>query len=380
MAVRRPSRLYLSPPSASASDRAAVLSALDSGWIAPLGPDVEALESALMALTRRRHAVALVSGTSALHLGLLALGVGPGANVLVPTLTFAASAFAVAYTGASPAFVDVEERSWGVDPELLHDVLRRRASAGRLPAAIITVDLFGRTCDYDTILPICAEYDVPVLADAAEAVGATHGATPAGGLGHASVLSFNGNKMVTTSGGGALLTDDSRIAEAVRHRATQSRLPAPWYEHDEIGFNYRLSNLLAALGRSQLARLPELVARRRQIRDRYASGLADLPGVSVGGDPPWGRSNAWLTTVRFSGDLHPGAPERVRLALEEANIESRPVWKPMHQQPVFAQAESHLRGVADRIFAEGLCLPSGSGMSDEDVDVVVGIVRETISE
>jgi dTDP-4-amino-4,6-dideoxygalactose transaminase len=240
------------------------------------------------------------------------------------------------------------------------------------------VDIFGRTCDYDAILPICDEYGVSVLCDSAEALGASHGARPAGALGAVAVFSFNGNKIITTSGGGALVTDDPEIARKVRKWATQSREPYPWYEHEEIGFNYRLSNVLAALGRSQLARLPQIIEKRRSIRDRYATALEALPGVTVMGDPPWGKWNGWLTTVRFDATLHPDAPTRVREALEMVDIESRPVWKPMHQQPVFRTAESTITGVADRIFLEGLCLPSGTAMCEADVDRVIDVLVATI--
>ena len=248
-----------------------------------------------------------------------------------------------------------------------------------LPAACITVDVFGRTCDYDRILEVCARYGVPVLADAAEALGATHGSSAAGSFGQSAVFSFNGNKIMTTSGGGMLVTDDEETAQKVRFWATQSREPFPWYEHEEIGFNYRMSNILAALGRAQLARLPEMIESRRAIRQIYSELLSVVPGVSVIGDPPWGRSNAWLTIVRFDKHLHPDAPRRVREALESHNIESRPVWKPMHQQPVFAGSMSYLTGVADEIFADGLCLPSGAAMSDDDVARVAEIVIAELS-
>jgi dTDP-4-amino-4,6-dideoxygalactose transaminase len=379
-AQHRPSspRLYLSPPCCGDEEVQSVQEAIRSGWVAPLGPEVDALEAELAQVACRDHAVALSSGTAALHLGLLALGIRPGDEVVIPTMTFGATAFAVTYAGASPVLLDVEEGSWNLDPDVLAGFLAARAKEGRRPAAVIPVDVFGRTCDYDAILPICQEYGVPVLCDSAEALGASHGARPAGALGAAAVFSFNGNKIITTSGGGALVTDDPEIARKVRKWATQSREPYPWYEHEEIGFNYRLSNVLAALGRSQLARLPEIMEKRRSIRDRYATALEALPGVTVMGDPPWGKWNGWLTTVRFDSSLHPDAPRRVREALEMVDVESRPVWKPMHQQPVFRAAESTITGVADRIFLEGLCLPSGTAMTDADVDRVIDVVLATI--
>ena len=369
-----PQRIYLSPPCAGPLEAYALVAALETGWVAPLGPEVDAFEVELAQAAGRAHAVALSSGTAAIHLGLMTLGVSLGDEVVVPTMTFGATAFAVTYTGAAPVFLDIEEHSWNLDPEVLRGFLAQRASAGRLPAAVVTVDVFGRTCDYDAILPLCAEYGVPVLADAAEALGATHGSAPAGSMGAAAVFSFNGNKIITTSGGGVLVTDDPEIARKVRHWATQSREPFPWYEHEEIGFNYRMSNILAALGRAQLSRLPSIVERRRAIRDRYAARLSLVPGVMVMGDPPWGTWNGWLTTVRFDPAVHADAPTRVREALEAENIETRPVWKPMHQQPVFAEAESVLTGVADAVFETGLCLPSGTAMTDDDIDRVLGVM------
>lgn len=374
-----PVRLFMSPPTVSADDEQAVAEALASGWVAPLGPQVDAFEADLGRVSGRAEAVALSTGTAALHMGLLAVAVGAGDDVIVPTLTFGATAFAVTYTGAAPIFVDVEEASWNLDANLLERVLRDRAQAGRLPKAIVTVDVFGRTCDYDRILLLANDYGIPVLVDAAEALGATYKERPAGSMGRAAVFSFNGNKIITTSGGGALVTDDPSVVGKVRKWATQSREPMPWYEHEEIGYNYRLSNILAALGRAQLSRLPDIIQRRRAIRDRYASAFEGMAGVTVMGDPPWGRWNGWLTTVRFDRRHWPDAPNLVREALECHNIEARPVWKPMHAQPVFREAEAYLTGVADAIFAEGLCLPSGTGMTDEDVDRVAGIVCQMLA-
>jgi len=372
------SRVYLSPPSVQTEDEIALVSAARSGWVAPVGPELDDFESDLAIASQRRLAVALSSGTAAIHLGLLALGVKAGDEVLVSDLTFAATAFAIAYIGACPVFLDIEEASWNLDPEVLSTTLERRCLEGRLPAAVVTVDAFGRTCNYGAILPLCEEYGIPVLVDAAEALGATHGARSAGSMGAAAVFSFNGNKIVTTGGGGALVTDDLEIARKVRHWSTQSREPFPWYEHEEIGFNYRMSNILAALGRTQLSRLGEIVERRRAIRDRYWEGLSATPGITVMGDPPWGTWNGWLTTVLFDSTLMPEAPTLVREALEAVNIESRPVWKPMHQQPVFGKADRFLTGVSDRIFAEGLCLPSGTAMANEDIDRVVEVVLASL--
>ncbi len=367
-------RMYLSPPSVTELEVEAATAAIRSGWVAPLGPQVDSFEAEVCAFTGMPHAVALSSGTAAIHLGLQALGVKPGDDVLVPTLTFGATAFAVTYTGARPVFLDVEETSWNLDPELLATVLDDRSARGNLPAAIIPVDLFGRTSDYAAIMRIATAHGVPVLEDAAEALGSSHGDRAAGSFGRAGTFSFNGNKIMTTGGGGMLVSDDPDLVSRVRFWATQSREPFPWYEHEEIGYNYRLSSVLAAIGRAQLARLPTMIERRRAIRARYAERLAALEGIAIVMDPPWGAGNAWLTNARFDLTLHLDAPNRVREELERSNIESRPVWKPMHQQPVFAGAESHLTGAADRIFADGLCLPSGVDMTDEDVDLVSDLV------
>lgn len=355
-----------------------VTAAIQSGWVAPLGPDVDAFEEELRSFVGVDHALALSSGTAALHLGLLGLGVRPGDEVIVATLTFGATAFAITYVGARPVFLDVEEQAWGLDPEVLESVLAQRARAGSRIAAIVPVDLYGRPADYDAILPIAQRYGVPVLVDAAESLGAHHGGRSTGSMGAAGVYSFNGNKIMTTSGGGMLVSDDEALIAKARFRSTQSRESVPWYEHNEVGYNYRMSNLLAALGRAQLIRLPEMIARRQAIRARYEAGLGVLPGVTVTADPPWGESNSWLTTVTFDSSLPAGVADHVRRALGAERIESRPIWKPMHLQPVFRDHEAHLTGVADRVFEQGLCLPSGVGLSDGDVDRVVDAVVRAV--
>jgi len=356
-----------------------VTAAIQSGWVAPLGPDVDAFEAEIESFVGVGNALALSSGTAALHLGLLGLGVRPGDDVIVATLTFGATAFAVTYAGARPVFLDVEEEAWGLDPELLETVLAERARKGTQVAAIIPVDLYGRPADYEAILPVAQRYGVPVLVDAAESLGSRHGGRATGTMGAAGVFSFNGNKIMTTSGGGMLVSDDEALIAKARFRSTQSRESVPWYEHNEIGYNYRMSNLLAALGRAQLARLPEMMARRQAIRARYEASLGSLPGVSVTGDPRWGTGNSWLTTVTFDSSLPTGTPDHVRQVLNAQRIESRPIWKPMHLQPVFRDNEAHLTGVADRVFAQGLCLPSGVGLSDADIDRVIESVTAALA-
>jgi pyridoxal phosphate-dependent aminotransferase EpsN len=364
------SRIFLSPPDVRPLERELLLAALDSGWVAPVGPDLDAFEAELAARCGADHAVALSSGTAALHLGLLLAGVQPGDDVLVPTLTFAATANAVTYCGARPCFIDSEPSTWNVAPDLLAEELDDRCRAGRLPAAVITVDLYGQCADHDAILPLCAEHGVPLIEDAAEALGASWGGRPAGSFGELSVLSFNGNKLITTSGGGALLTDDADRADRARYLATQARQPMAHYEHTEVGFNYRLSNLLAAFGRGQLATLDDRIERRRHIRERYAEVVAEVDGVALAPIDGRGTSNHWLTCITLDPEAAPTTPEGARLALEQHDIEARPVWKPMHLQPVFEANPARTDGTADALFATGLCLPSGSGMSDGDLDRV----------
>ena len=370
--------ILLSSPDVGPLEREALLRAFDSGWVAPAGPELAAFEADLSALTGWAGTVAMSSGTAALHLALLTQGVQPGDEVLVSSFTFAATANAVTYTGATPKFLDSENVSWNLDPQLLADELAAADAAGRLPAAVVAVDLYGQCADYDAIVPLCAQYGVPLVEDAAEALGSTHGGRAAGTLGDIGILSFNGNKIITTSGGGALLSPDPAVADRVRYLATQARQPAVHYEHTDIGFNYRLSNLLAAMGRAQLERLPAMSARRLAINEHYRRELAEVDGLAFMPIAPWstpdrgGHWNGWLTCVTFDDSAH---RDRVQAALSAVDIESRPLWKPMHLQPVFAAAPSRVNGTSERLFDHGLCLPSGSVLSDAQVDRVVTVVR-----
>lgn len=378
MAVTSPEpRRFLSAPQAIPADLRAVQSALESGWIAPIGPALLAFEENVASYLGVSHAVGLSSGTAAIHLGLKYLGVLPGDYVLVPTLTFAATAFAVTYLGAEPVYIDSDD-SWNMDPEQARIALEVLVKEGHCVRAALPVDLYGSPANYGELLPLFEEFGVAVFEDAAEGIGGEFGSRKLGGLGRGSALSFNGNKILTTSGGGMLVTDDADFAAKVRFWATQSREDYPWYEHEEIGYNYRLSNILAALGCSQLERIDATVARRRELRDLYRVGLEAVDGIWVQQDPPWGRSNAWLTVVRFDLERCVDAPTRVREALEESNIESRPIWKPMHQQPVYAGARSYLSGAADSIYASGLCLPSGPGITSSDIDEICSIINQTL--
>lgn len=355
-----------------------MVAAMNSGWIAPAGPALLDFEESVATYVGRLHAVAMSSGTACLHLGLKYLGVQPGDFVLVPDVTFAATAFAVAYLDAIPYFIDVDNAFGNVDPELLERAVRDIRSGGGRVAAAIPVDLYGTPVDYSALAGQLEELEVPILEDAAESLGSQVGSASTGSFGRASIVSFNGNKILTTSGGGMLLTDEREFATSVRKWSTQSREDVLWYEHEEIGYNYRMSNLLAALGASQMKRIDQIVEHRRSVREWYRARLSGLTGVSVLKDPPWGRSNAWLTVVRFDEVAHPSAPERISASLEAENVESRPVWKPMHQQPVFKDAPSLLTGSADRWFREGLCLPSGPGITEEHVDRICSVVSSEL--
>ncbi len=347
-----------------------MLRALRSGWVAPVGPEVDAFEREVAERSAVRHAVAVSSGTAALHLALIALGVGPGQVVVVPTLTFVASANAVVYTGAEPVFVDCDPQTGNLDPELLYVLLARLAREGHRVGAVMPVDLFGLCADYDAVLRVCSAHGVPLICDAAEAFGATYRGRPAGSFGDAGALSFNGNKIMTTSGGGMLLTDSPEIANRCRYLATQARQPVSHYEHTEIGYNYRLSNVLAALGRAQLRRLDDMIARRRRLRERYRKVFAAVPGVRILGDGDEG-ANGWLTAIVVDPAAAGWRSAELGARLAGHDIESRPVWKPLHRQPVFRGARAELSGAAERLSGNGLALPSGSALDDTQIERVV---------
>lgn len=373
--VPSPDRILLSTPHLGPDEEALVLEALRSNWIAPLGPMVDAFEQEFASRVGSSHAVALSSGTAALHLALIGAGVGPGDEVLVSTLTFAGSVNPIVYVGARPVLVDSEERSWNLDPALLEEILTARARSGRLPKAVVPVHLYGQPAEMPRIMEICGRFGVPVIEDAAESLGASCDGRDPGTFGQSGVFSFNGNKVITTSGGGMLVTEDAALAGLVRKLASQARDPAPHYQHSMIGYNYRLSNLLAALGRGQLRQLDARVATRRAHFAAYADALAGIPGVAFMPEAPWGTHSRWLTTLT----LDPGSgltPAGVAASLDRAGIESRPVWKPMHLQPVFADCEVIGGDVSARLFRDGLCLPSGSNLSAGDRDRVIEAFRE----
>lgn len=372
-------RIFLSAPDVGEQEQRAVLEAMQSGWVAPAGPDLDAFEREVAERVGVRFAVGLSSGTAALHLALASWGVGPGDVVPVSTLTFAATVNAIRYVGAEPYFIDSAPESGNMNPALLAEALASLTAAGRRVPVLIPVDLLGKCADYSRIEPIAAEYGARVLSDAAEAFGASHDGRSAGSFGDAAVLSFNGNKIMTTSGGGMLLTDDEGLAAHVRKLSTQAREPVEHYEHTEVGFNYRLSNILAALGRAQLGRLDDMVKRRREWRERYRLLFAGQSGVRILGEVGDDSDNCWLTAIVVDPDASARSAADLGAALARQDIESRPIWKPMHVQPVNHGFSGTLDGTAERIFAHGLTLPSGSSMTDDDFvrieNVVEGVTR-----
>lgn len=363
--------IHMSAPDVGALEEQAVLAALRTGWIAPAGPDLNAFEAEIAQRVGVDHAVGLSSGTAGLHLGLLALGVQPGDVVVTSTLTFVATANAIVYTGAEPFFIDVDETTGNMDAALMGQAVESLQRSGKRVGAIVPVDLLGKAADYNAIRAIAAHYDVPVLADAAEALGATHQGEPAGSFGDAAVLSFNGNKIMTTSGGGMLLTKNRAVADKVRYLSTQARQPVAHYEHTDIGYNYRLSNLLAALGRAQLTRLDEMIACRRQLRQQYRQWCDTIPGATIFGGQLDQEDNCWLTAILLDPKRHPGAVQGLIAAMASSGIETRRLWKPMHLQPVFAGAGGLLTGSAERLFESGVTMPSGSNMTQAQMHRVV---------
>lgn len=371
------SRIFLSKADVTDVEERYVLDAMRSGWVAPLGPEVDRFEAEIAERVGVAHGLALSSGTAALHLALLETGAGPGRTVVVPSMTFAASANAAVYTGADLVFVDADADDGNVDPALLIEAVDRLRADGTDIAAVMPVDLFGRTADYGAFAGALAEREIPMVEDAAEALGARYDGRAAGSFGIAAGLSFNGNKIMTTSGGGMLVSDDAELIARCRYLSTQARQPAPYYQHTEIGYNYRLSNILAALGRAQLSRLEEMTARRRAHRAHYRAALSGVPGVRfLGENPQPGDSveNCWLTCITLDPQVTGTDPDTVIRALNAAEIEARYLWKPMHLQPVFAGNRSFVTGASEKLFSTGVTLPSGSALSDADIDRVIEVL------
>jgi dTDP-4-amino-4,6-dideoxygalactose transaminase len=409
-------RILLCLPHLSGNEKQFIDAALKDNWVVPLGPDVNAFEDDLKAFVGgNREIVALSSGTAAIHLALLDLGVGVGDEVIVQSFTFCASANPVSYLGATPVFVDSEADSWNMDPELLEQaIVDRIDKTGHAPRAIIVVYLYGMPARIDEIMAVAAKYDIPLIEDAAEGLGSRFDGRVCGTFGRFGVLSFNGNKMITTSGGGAVICRDAEDKKRILFYATQAREAYPYYQHEHIGYNYRLSNISAAIGRGQMTILDEHIAHHRHVHDLYRELLADVPGITLHENPsPRYDSNFWLSTVTIDPELKVAGQEKayaqavtaavggaagvthaassthtdhepnanveaLRLALDRANIESRPLWKPMHRQPVFANAPAYVNGVSESLFARGLCLPSGPAVTDEHVRYIVDTMRAAI--
>ena len=367
-------RLFLSPPHMSGLEQDFIAEAFASNYIAPLGPQVDAFEQEFAEKTGISNAVALSSCTAALHLALHVAGVRDGDEVIASTLTFIGSVSPITYLGGIPVFIDSDGLSWNMDTELLAEAIHSCSKNNRLPKAVVPTDLYGQCCDLDRILEICSPFDIPVIVDAAESLGATYRGRCSGAGAWSAAYSFNGNKIITTSGGGMLASDDADLIAQARFLSQQARDAAPHYEHSKIGFNYRMSNILAAIGRGQLAVLDERVNAKRRVFEKYQVALKDVAGLEFMPEAPYGQSNRWLTVVLISPDQFGADREAVRLALEKENIEARPVWKPMHLQPVFEGRRCVGGSVAEDLFRRGLCLPSGTAMSDDDIQRVASVI------
>jgi dTDP-4-amino-4,6-dideoxygalactose transaminase len=367
--------ILLSTPHMGKEEFQFVQEAFDTNWIAPIGPHVDAFEQEFCQVVGAIHAAAVSSGTAALHLALKLVGIEPGDEVVCSTLTFIATANPITYLGAKPVFIDSDRASWNMDPILLQDFLDKRASLGKLPKAVILVHLYGQSADIESILAICQQYEIPLIEDAAEALGATYKDRSPGTFGRIGIYSFNGNKIITTSGGGMLVSDDADLVAKARFLATQARDPAPHYQHSEIGYNYRLSNVLAGIGRGQLLVLKDRVNARRHNFEVYNQALGHLPGIEFMPEADFGRSTRWLTCLTIDPISFGTDREQVRLSLSDRNIEARPVWKPLHLQPVFSGCECMEGAVSEALFDRGLCLPSGSNLKLDDLERVIQVIK-----
>ena len=363
--------ILLSTPHMGEQELEFVKEAFETNWIAPVGPHVDAFEPEFCQVIGVRHAAAVSSGTAALHLALRLIGVEAGDEVFCSTLTFIATASPITYLGAMPVFIDSDRTSWNMNPDLLREALEQRAKIGKLPKALVLVHLYGQSADIDPILEVCNAFEVPLIEDAAESLGATYKRRSPGSFGKVSIFSFNGNKIITTSGGGMLVSDDPDLVSKARFLATQARDPAPHYQHSEIGYNYRLSNVLAGIGRGQLRVLKQRVQARRRNFEVYQQALGKLPGIEFMPEAVFGRATRWLSCITINPAEFGANREQVRSSLAEQQIEARPVWKPLHLQPVFAGCESIGGAVSEDLFKCGLCLPSGSNLTNEDLERVI---------
>ena len=373
-------KIWMSSPHMGGMERKYVEDAFDTNWIAPLGPNVNGFEHDLeLFLDHECHVAALSSGTAALHLGLVLLGVQPGDEVICQSMTFSATANPIAYLGATPVFVGSESDTWNISPILLEEAIIDRIAKGKKPKAIIPVHLYGMPAKMDEIMAISLKYQIPVLEDAAEALGSHIRGRKCGTFGEIAVLSFNGNKIITTSGGGALVSSNSKIVHDARFLATQARDEAPHYQHSQIGYNYRMSNLCAGVGRGQMQVLAERIEQRRNIYKKYAQLLSGKKGIELVSEPEGYFSNRWLSTILVRPDETGFTREDLRLAFEKENIESRPLWKPMHLQPVFEKYPYYGNGTSDRLFRDGLCLPSSSNLTEHDMDRIFEVMESKLA-
>ena len=367
--------ILLSTPHIGNQELEFVKEAFDTNWIAPIGPHVDAFEQEFCQVTGASYAAAVSSGTAALHLALQLVGVTRGDEVFCSTLTFAATANPITYLGAKPVFIDSDRISWNMNPDLLQEALQKRAYFGKLPKAVIVVHLYGQSADIEPIIKLCNQYNIPLIEDAAEALGATYKGFSPGTFGRFGIYSFNGNKIITTSGGGMLVSDDDQLITKAKFLATQARDTAPHYQHSEIGYNYRLSNVLAGIGRGQLQVLNERVTARRRNFEIYQSTLGNLPGIEFMPEANFGYSTRWLTALTITPEAFGADREYIRIQLAKQQIEARPVWKPLHLQPVFSEYECIGGKVAENLFLHGLCLPSGSNLTDEDLARVINAIK-----
>ncbi|EHO41856.1 LOW QUALITY PROTEIN: DegT/DnrJ/EryC1/StrS aminotransferase [Caldithrix abyssi DSM 13497] len=371
-------RIYLSPPHMSGEELKLVIDAFESNWIAPLGPHVDAFEREVANYIGVQHAAALSSGTAAIHLALILLGVEQGNEVICQSFTFSGSANPIVYQRALPVFVDSETDTWNMDPELLEEAIKDRMAKGKKTQSVIVVHLYGQPAKMDEIMAVCRQYEIPVIEDAAEALGSSYKGKKAGSFGQLAILSFNGNKIITTSGGGMLLSNDEQKIKSARFLATQARDDAPHYEHSQIGYNYRMSNILAAIGRGQLKVLERRVQKKRSIFEFYHKRLAKYEGISFQPELDHTHSNRWLTCMVIDPQNTKTTHDEIRLLLDKYNIESRPLWKPMHLQPVFKGAPAYCSGVAERLFKHGLCLPSGTALKEQQLDQICALIESLL--
>jgi dTDP-4-amino-4,6-dideoxygalactose transaminase len=374
-------KIWLSSPHMGGNERKFVTEAFDTNWVAPLGPNVNGLEKDIASyLQDGSYVTALSAGTAAIHLALILLGVEAGDEVLCQSMTFSASANPIRYVGAIPVFIDSEEDTWNMDPVVLEEAIKDRIAKGKKPKVIIPVHLYGMPAKMNEIIAIANKYEIAVVEDAAEALGSSINGKMCGTFGDIGILSFNGNKIITTSGGGAMVSKNENYIKRATFLATQARDPAPHYQHSQIGYNYRMSNICAGIGRGQMEVLPERVEQRRANYSFYEKNLSDLPGISLLKEPPGFRSNRWLSTILVDPEQTGGKTrEDIRLDLEKDNIESRPLWKPMHLQPVFKDYPYYGNVVAEELFNNGLCLPSGSNLPQADLNKVLSKIRNLLS-